>query len=313
MWSFKFQAFSDWANAIKIILRVKKMNIIVIANCHVQPIRDALALSSEVDEVFSVPVHLVNTIHYTNAIEQIKNSNKHKFTVLQFDSLLEKAGLGDDILSRIDRVLSFTNIYFSGLQPDMTYFGGMGKRVMSPLGDYHSKICLLSFIKGYSPEQCAKLFNSNTYDQLGFYLEWDKSDKELRRRDLTLDIKFADSFLEMAKNEPTLFTFNHPLGQVFYRLAEKIFTALTLEFPIYPSSFFYNYLATNAWWPVYPEIADFNSIKVGYSMSFKSPDHLSRKFYNLEQFIAASFDLYTRQGLNAIDFPAHLATNLDRI
>jgi hypothetical protein len=289
------------------------VNIIVIANCHVQPVRDALALSHEVDEVFSVPIHLVNTIHYTNAIEQIKNSNKQKFTVLQFDGLLEKANLGNDILSRIDRVLSFTNIYFSGLHPDITYFGGMGKRVMSPLGDYHSRICLLSFIKGYSLDQCTNLFNSKNYDQLDYYKEWDKSDTELRRRDSTLDIKFADGFLEMTKNEPTLYTFNHPLGPVFYHLAEKIFTGLELAFPKFPTSYFYNYLATNAWWPIYPEIGDFNSIKFDHPMIFKSPDHLSRKFYSLEQFVAASFALYAQQGLTTNELPAHFANILERI
>lgn len=289
------------------------MNIIVIANCHVRPILDGLSLSQEVEELFSIPFHLINTIHYANAIEKIKNSKKKKFTILQFDSLVEKANLGDDILSRVDRILSFTNIYFSGLHPDMTYFGAMGKRVTSPLGDYHSKICLLAFIKGYSLDQCANLFNAKTYEQLGFYMEWDKSDKELRRRDITLDIKFADIFLDMTKNEPTMYTFNHPLGQVFYHLVEKIFSALALVFPKYSSSYFYNYLATNAWWPVYPEIADFNSVKIAHSMNFKSPDHLSKKFYSLEQFISASYDLYSQQGLNAIGFPARLAANLENI
>ncbi len=288
------------------------MNIIVIANCHVQPIRDGLALSSDIDEAFSIPVHLVNTVHYTNAVEQIKNSRKEKFTVLQFGSLLETAALGPEIVSRIDRVVSFTNIYFTGLHPDMTYFGGMGKRILSPLGDYHSKICLLAFKKGLSIDQCEKLFNDSTYRQLDFYTEWVASETELRKRDDHLDIKFADDFLQMTRLESTLYTFNHPLGIVFSRFLEKIYKHLDLTAPNFPHSYFYNYLATNAWWPIYPEINDFHQLKNVMPVNFKAPDFLSRKFYSLKEFISSSYRLYTDQGVGKIDLPLKLSGYIDK-
>jgi hypothetical protein len=289
------------------------MNIIVIANCHVQPIRDGLALSSEIDEAFSIPVHLENTIHYTNAIEQIKKSQKEKFTVLQFDGLLERAALGPEIVSRIDRVVSFTNIYFTGLHPDMTYFGGMGRRISSPLGDYHSKICLLAFKKGLSIDQCEKLFNDSMYHQLDFFTEWTESETELRRRDQHLDIKFADNFLEMSRLESTLYTFNHPLGIVFNKFLEKIYKHLGLNSSQFPDSYFYNNLANNAWWPVYPEINEFHKLKNKMPVNFKAPDHLSRKFYNLREFISGSYRLYTEQNVGEIDLPLKLSGYLERI
>lgn len=289
------------------------MNIIVIANCHVQPIRDGLALCSEIDEVFSVPIHLKNTVHYTNAIEQIQKSDKNSFTVLQFDGLLEKSDLGDNILSRVHRVLSFTNIYFTGLHPDMTYFGGMGRRISSPLGDYHSKICLLAFKKGLSVDQCEKLFNDSTYSQLDFFNEWTESKAELQKRDEHLDIKFADDFLEMTKLESTLYTFNHPLGFVFSRFIEKIYKHLGLNLQRFPDSYFYNYLASNAWWPIYPEINEFHKLKNVMPINFKSPDHLSRKFYNLREFIFASYQLYNEQKVGEIDLPLKLSDYLERL
>lgn len=289
------------------------MNIIVIANCHVQPIRDGLALSSEIDEVFSIPVHLANTVHYTNAIEQIKKSQKEKFTVLQFGGLLESASLDPEIVLRIDRVVSFTNIYFTGLHPDMTYFGGMGKRISSPLGDYHSKICLLAFKKGLSIDQCEKLFNDSTYRQLDFYTEWTESEAELRKRDDHLDIKFADDFFQMTRRESTLYTFNHPLGIVFSRFLEKIYKYFDLTPSNFPDSYFYNYLSHNAWWPVYPEINEFHKLKNMMPVNFKAPDHLSRKFYNLTEFISSSYRLYTEQGVGEIDLPLKLSGYLERI
>ena len=289
------------------------MNIIVIANCHIQPIRDGLALSSEIEEVFSIPVHLENTVHYTNAVDQIKQSQKEKFTVLEFGGLLQKAVLGAEIVSRVERVVSFTNIYFTGLHPDMTYFGGMGRRVSSPLGDYHSKICLLAFNKGLSIDQCEKLFNDATYQQLDFYTEWTESEAELRKRDEHLDIKFADEFLEMTKLEPTLYTFNHPLGIVFNRLLEKIYKHLGLTPLRFPDSYFYNYLASNAWWSVYPEINEFHKFKNLMPITFKAPDHLSRKFYSLREFISLSYRLYSEQNIREIELPLKLSNYLERI
>lgn len=287
------------------------MNIIVIANCHVQPIREGLALSSEVDETFSVPIHLINTVHYFEAIEKIKNASKKRFIVLQFNGLLEKAALGDEIMSRVDRVLSFTNIHFSGLHPDITYLGGMGSRVVSALGDYHSKICLLAFKKGYSIDQCEKLFNHSTYHRLDFYNEWNVSERELLNRDTLLDIKFAQEFLIMSRSENTLYTFNHPLGFVFHRFLEKIYQALDIQFPKFPNSFFYNFLANDVWWPVYPEISEFHQSTKSMSMSFKAPDHLGGKLYNLNQFISSCYRLYDQQAIHSLDLPENISKKLE--
>jgi hypothetical protein len=289
------------------------MNIIVIANCHVDPICERLALSPEVDGVFPLPIHVINTDVYRKALERIKNSINHNFTVLQFDGLLEKTGLDEQTLARVDRVLTFTNIYFTGLHPDLTYMGDRGKRVYSPIGDYHSKICVLSFVKGYSLEQCENLFNAKAYEELGFFEEWNKSHNNLYQRDLSLDIKFAGQFMEMVKNEPTLYSINHPLVAVFTQLINQIFVALEVEFPKFPDVFFFNHLASDAWWPVYSEINEFHSLKQSMSMSFKSPNHRGKNFYNLNQFISASYKLYTEQAVTETLLPPSLANYLDRI
>jgi hypothetical protein len=289
------------------------MNIIVIANCHVGPICEGLALSPEVDEIFPIPIHLINTDLYRNALERIKNSHNQNFTVLQFDGLLEKTGLDEQTLARVDRVLTFTNIYFTGLHPDLTYVGDRGRRIYSPIGDYHSKICVLSFVKGYSLEKCEHLFNVKTYEELDFFEEWNKSHNELNQRDLSLDIKFSGQFLEMVKNEPTLYSVNHPLVAVFNRLINQIFMVLEVEFPKFPDAFFYNHLASDAWWPVYAEINEFHFLKQSMSMSFKSPNHLGKNFYNLTQFLSASYKLYNEQAVTDTLLPPSLANYLERI
>jgi hypothetical protein len=287
------------------------MNIIIIANCQVQPISDGLLLHPQVENVYSIPIHLSNTTNFTSYINKIKESNKTNYTIIQFDSLLEKIDLGEAIMSRVNKLMTFTNIYFTGLHPDLTYVGQMGKRLISPLGDYHSKICFLSFVKGYSVEKCLSLYTESTFEKLNYFKQWEISSKELQSRDKNLDIKFADIFLAMLKDEPTLYTVNHPIGTVFNRLLLLIYEKLDIEILTFPSSFFYNHLANNAWWPIFPEFIEYHKISYESSSLFKSPDNMSRKFYNLNQFISASYKSYTDHDANLIVLPESFHQYLD--
>jgi hypothetical protein len=289
------------------------MNIILIGNCQVQPIGDGLALCPEVENIYSVPIHLAKSASYNSVIDKIQQSKCKNYTILQFDNLLSKVDLGDEVLSRVEKIYSFTQIYFWGLHPDITYFGALGKRILSPLGDYHSKICLLAYMKGYSLENCIKLFNQKTYERLNYFDLWDTSSDELRLRDKKVDIQFGDDFLSMVKSEPTLFTVNHPIGTVFDRLVKKITQSIGISSTSYPSSFFYNYLATNAWWPVYREMIDHHNISYDSPMMFKPPDNLGRKFYDLNQFVTASYKAYSESNIDSSRLPPVLKNNFDAI
>jgi hypothetical protein len=289
------------------------MNLIVIANCHVQPICDGLSLSPDIKNIFPIPYHLKGTTHYTDAIEKIKISTEKKFNILQFNNLLDSVDLGQDFPAKIDQLISFTNIFFTGLHPDMTYIGSLGKRILSPLGDYHSKICLLSYLKGYSVEKSASLFNTNTYEKLNFFNIWEESAKELISRDTQLDIKFALEFLSTAKQEAALFTFNHPLATVFNKLLKNISKYLGVRYADYPASYFYNYLANNAWWPIYQEIGDCHKIPYSTPMLFKSPDHLAREMLDLANFISKSYKSYLDQGLVINNLPETVKSHFEFI
>ena len=269
------------------------MKIVLIANCHVQPLAAGLLLSEDVEEVICVPLHLIGTPHFDNPVTKINNSTDN-YAVLQFPNSLEKIDFHKNTLRRFDLVKSFTNIYFDGLHPDMAYFGGMGQRIISPLGDYHSKICLAAFAKSYSVADCKKLFNGESYSKLGFYDSWMKSEEELLRRDEVIDIKFAREFIGLSRENITLFTFNHPLPIVFAYLLKHLYSAVGLAPLNLPHEFFYNFLSSNAWWPVYDEIGRVNSIKYRTPQIFKSPDNQGGKVMNLEDFISNSYISYAK-------------------
>ena len=275
------------------------MKIIIIGNCQIQPLASGIQLHSGVEEVIQVPLHLKGGEFYRKTIDLINNSTD-TYTVLAFNNSLSDIDFTPSTQSRFSKVLTFTNIFFRGLHPDLIYLGGMGDRLTSPVGDYHSLICALSFLKGLNTDQCREKFNQQVYERLGFFLEWDISAKMLLKRDENLDIQFAEDFIEMAREEPVLFTVNHPMPKPLLMLTNKILVKLELEPLKFPDQYYYNYLSNNTWWPIYPEIASKHEIKYDTSMIFKSPDHINRKTYNLDMFITKSFEIYERYGKDKI-------------
>jgi hypothetical protein len=64
-----------------------------------------------------------------------------------------------------------------------------------------------------------------------------------------------------------------------------------------------NFLATNAFWPVYNNLN--LSSRIGYKTPFifKSADSFGKKIFSLEQFVAKSYDLYESYGVENIIKP----------
>jgi len=275
------------------------MKIIIIGNCQIQPLADGLLLHPGVEEVIPIPLHLKGREFYTKPIDLINNS-ADTYTVLAFNNALSDLDFTPSTQSRFSRVLTFTNIFFRGLHPDLIYLGGMGDRLKSPVGDYHSLICAMSFLKGLNIDQCKERFNQEIYEKLGFFSEWDISAKELLKRDELTDIKFAAEFLDMAKVEPVLFTANHPMAKPFLKLLNKIAIRLELEPISFPEQYYNNYLSNNTWWPVYPEVANKFDLQYKTPMTFKSPDNINRKTFSLDMFISKSYDIYEQYGKDKV-------------
>jgi hypothetical protein len=275
------------------------MNIIIIGNCQIQSIANGLELSNEVDEVVQFPIHLKGNRVFSEALDYVNVSEK-EWIVLTFRDLLDEINFSEVIKSKFKKIITFTNIYFTGLFPDQIYLGGMGDRLISAAGDYHSLICALSFLKGLNIDSCIKKYNDEVYSSLGYYDYWRVSKEELLNRDALLDIKFAQIFLEMASKTPVLHTFNHPTAEVLLTLVNLILNHIGLEKISFPSNFFYSHLASNTWWPVYPEIAKKFGIQYSTGMFFKSPDHIKRKIYNLNEFVGLTYKKYEDYGREKI-------------
>ena len=54
------------------------------------------------------------------------------------------------------RFRQYTNLYFTGYHPDLTYYGDRGVRLQSAMGDYNSRIALISYLQGVSIDETHK-------------------------------------------------------------------------------------------------------------------------------------------------------------
>lgn len=265
----------------------------VIANCHCLPLAEALAfIGSDIEKADFIDVNFLTQPNMVEKIDLIHEDPSWRVVSFPLSAKFERLETPRLKKALGDRLTTFTNTYFDGLHPDITYVGGMGQRVLSPMNDYHSKIVLASYAAGLSAENCLRQFNGAIYEKLGYYQEYDRSAQELLDRDEACDVKFAPHFLEMIKEMPALYTINHPTGAVFLALAEQLAASLGIHFASFSASFFQNHLSTSNIWPVYDEIAEHHGLKYRTPQYYTVGRGIGSRLLSREEFVIKSYECY---------------------
>ena len=203
------------------------------------------------------------------------------------------------------RFKQYTNLYFTGYHPDLTYYGDRGVRLQSAMGDYNSRIALISYLQGVSIDETTKRFNDATYQRLGYYDQFQASHDELLRRDEANDVRFAADFFAVAKRSLPLYTVNHPTATALASLAEMIAQAAGQDRPAIDPDFVRNPLAEGSIWPVYPEIASALGLEYSGGTTFYPSFNEERPPMSLRDFVALSFERYNDFGRQKLlDMPS---------
>jgi len=256
-----------------------------------------LATIPGVKSVLSVPIHLYGTKRFEKPHEEfLRIADDGSYIILTFANSEIFGDFSTNCLkNRFGNVFNITNIYFSGLHPDITYVGDRGGRLQSPIGDYHSKIVLHSYLTDRSAQQCRERFCGTEYSTIGYFDDYPKSADELLARDERNEIAFGRFFLDVVKKHPSLYTVNHPTGYVFQEYTCFIARRLGLKCVRFPIPMLPNYLANSAWWPIYPEIAEEHRLEYRTPMVFKQPDVLGGRMIGLDEFVNRSYENYDKQ------------------
>jgi Polysaccharide biosynthesis enzyme WcbI len=197
---------------------------------------------------------------------------------------------------------------FTGYHPDMIYIHRGGKPLGSPLGPYHSAIAAAAFSLGLDVAGASGLFNSDVFERLGYFDEFDKATDYLRRcmEDVGLDIG-ADWPILMCR-APFMHTINHPKA-VLVGIVAKLLAAKAELVPRVTASpdLVYDALSASLVWPVYPSIGEKLGIRGNFLFKrIGGPDLTGGQgvFFGLQEFLERSFLLYASYHPDAFALPA---------
>lgn len=187
----------------------------------------------------------------------------------------------------------FSSLYFDGLLPDMTYWGGRADRSRSPVGDYHSRIVLRSFLAGKSQSDCLASFNTEEYRTLGYFDATNRSLQEIGRREVNCDLRFLDFIQAELRSQPMFMTFNHPTAELFIQIAAAACEFHEIEYAPVDGRMLFSSLSQDTIWPIYPELADYFNLSYPTGrLSFSK----SGTILSLDEFVWRSYDIYARYG-----------------
>jgi hypothetical protein len=192
-----------------------------------------------------------------------------------------------------ERLVTFTNVSFTGLHPDMQ--GGSGLRgvgLVTPLGEWHSGIVVGCYLRGMRVQDCIRQFNSRTYERLGYFEAFARASEELVARDAGLTVRFAEEFLGMIYEGPALLTGNHPTSAVMARLATRIAVAVNLGTTRFDPGCVPNPFLRQIAFPIYPEIAEHLRLPYRTPFTWHTPEELGGHDISLEELVLGSYKAY---------------------
>lgn len=131
-----------------------------------------------------------------------------------------------------NKLIRIPNLHFEGFHPDWCYLPKInGKRLQSPIGDYHNALIVRSFLNNDSVEKAIEnLTDKNLYKQL-FSGHASVSLSELIAREKDLDVCMSDVVKDKFEQGVVCFhSFNHPKKEMIEALVGKILKLKSIEF-----------------------------------------------------------------------------------
>ena len=283
-----------------------KKKALIISNCQARALANALSIMSKDTTFHPFGLHEIRGSDRDEKIELMLTAARDEYDFVLVVPLSDKFGriAHDQIKQSLTNkpIIFISNIYFSGLHPDLTYVGAMGARITSPLGQYHSRLALWSYLHEKSAEDAVSYYKSEIYSLLGYYDEWNLSLAEAKKRDQLVDVKVADLISDFARTATSFYSMNHPSPAVIAPFAQRITQYLDekrlarssgigadpflVGAPFFPGPIF----------PIFPEIALQHGLpKSTGSYAFKPPGHAVNPL-SLHDFVVESHRNYDRYG-----------------
>jgi hypothetical protein len=304
---------------------------VVISNCQAQPLKHTLSLLCKGLLFDNLSVHLLGHDRDREIADFVSRAQA------QYD-IVVSVGLSDDwgplAADRIrdtfagKAVTLISNLYYTGLHPDIVYIGGMSQRLPGPLGDYHSRVALTGFLRGLPVETIRQMYTASIYERLGFFQAHAHSIAELTSREERHDVTVVPLIESMLRDRPLFMSVNHPTSHLIWAYGQKIARHLADHHAVRLSHWaggpdqMVNHLGNASVFPVYPEIGAYLGVTYPTSYSFK-PDTFHDApvmTLDLHEFVDAEMAAFSsipfeelscsHQGIEILEHQAHLDLSL---
>ncbi len=198
---------------------------------------------------------------------------------------------------RVETILKFPEIVFSGFHPDIVCTDqapGEWRAVEGPMGPYHSAIVMFSYLAGLSPEEAEALFDAEVFRRLGYFDLWAPAQALFLERAREAETDLAQEFLRWTRRGCFMHTINHPKAYVLFDLAKAMLARIGLSgADINFEDFSIDPLASDYIWPVYEPIAESLGIKGSFLFRARTGRRRHAPGLSLRQFIRGAYERYS--------------------
>ncbi|NBX51035.1 hypothetical protein EBT25_14170, partial [bacterium] len=189
-------------------MKVEMKELKILGNCQVGGIADSISLLVE-----GVKVH--GEFAPSNIAELgsvLKQHIEHQGSLIVCDSVRSLI-VNNPALKHFDLpdTTYFPSISFAAFHPDIQYAFAEGSVVKNGLGsDWNSRILLWAYLHGKTLQQTQQLFNSKTFEMLGYFAEWERSSQKLQKAFLDCNFDYLRWIRSVQREGIFMYGINHP-------------------------------------------------------------------------------------------------------
>ncbi len=258
----------------------------ILGNCQVGGIADSISLLFDNIEV----EREIHTFDITALSSVLEKHLKSQGFLIACDSVKALIGTNQSLSKfQLSENIYFPTISFAAFHPDIQYVFVDGSVVKNGLGgDWNSRILLWAYLNGLSQTAAQELFCKETFDELGYFNEWNRSNEDLEHSFLKTGFDYGRWIRKVKRSGVFMYGINHPnqiaLSELSVQLAEKIFPDMSAH-SINLHGLTSDYLS-HIVWPIYPEIGERLGLEGQYLW------RASKKICDLNDFTEMCYNAY---------------------
>ena len=203
------------------------------------------------------------------------------------------------------RIVHYPSIEFTAFHPDMVYVlrtaSGSDFTLKSPVGDYHSALVFFCYSVGLNAEQTAARFKEQVLARLGYFADalWSAAERNVLSSGRAAGLPVDRLFRSWLRRGCFMHSPNHPKLFVLADLAAAALSSCGVSADArLCEDYVPDDMKLGPIWPIYPEIAVKFGLDGSYCYKGVPSSNGIAPYFNLREFVEASFAVYREHSLS---------------